>query len=166
MSSFKNPLPDILDSNKFTGLNYQDWLRNLNLVLASEKLLYTIEKCPPKTAPADISPEELVTLKQWWDDEVKARCYVCFSVVALRAKTTAFRLVGATSFGCCVWYQLIAVDTTPIRSTTRTETPPSGCTRNTDEFCTNGFSRRVGRKQISGDNGRRRRRRTAAAATA
>ncbi|KZV36787.1 hypothetical protein F511_12283 [Dorcoceras hygrometricum] len=75
MSSFKNPLAAILDSNKFTGLNYQDWLRNLNLVLASEKLLYTIEKCPPKEAPADISHEELVMLKQWWDDEVKARCY-------------------------------------------------------------------------------------------
>ncbi|KZT75351.1 hypothetical protein F511_47622 [Dorcoceras hygrometricum] len=80
MSSFKNPLDAILDSNKFTGLNYQDWLRNLNLVLASEKLLYTIEKCPPKEAPADISPEELVTLKQWWDDEVKARCYVMASM--------------------------------------------------------------------------------------
>ncbi|KZV18247.1 hypothetical protein F511_23332 [Dorcoceras hygrometricum] len=34
----------------------------------------------------------------------------------------------------------IAVDTTPIRSTTRTETHSSGCTRITDEFCTNGFS--------------------------
>ncbi|KZV49484.1 hypothetical protein F511_13783 [Dorcoceras hygrometricum] len=64
ISSFKNPLAAMLDSNKFTGLNYKDWLRNLNLVLASEKLLYTIEKCPPKEAPADISPEELVTLKQ------------------------------------------------------------------------------------------------------
>ncbi|KZV26530.1 hypothetical protein F511_18882 [Dorcoceras hygrometricum] len=62
MVSMKNPLAAILDSNKFTGLNYQDWLRNLNIVLASEKPLYTIEKCPPKEAPADISPEELVTL--------------------------------------------------------------------------------------------------------
>ncbi|KZV20633.1 hypothetical protein F511_22047 [Dorcoceras hygrometricum] len=33
----------------------------------------------------------------------------------------------------------IAVDTTPIRSMTRTETPSSGCTRSTDEFCTNGL---------------------------
>ncbi|KZV37511.1 hypothetical protein F511_43082 [Dorcoceras hygrometricum] len=80
MSSFKNPLAAILDSNKFTGLNYQDWLRNLNFVLASEKHLYAIEKSPPKEAPADISPEELVTLKQWWDDEVKARCYVMASM--------------------------------------------------------------------------------------
>ncbi|KZV35661.1 tRNA-dihydrouridine(47) synthase [NAD(P)(+)]-like [Dorcoceras hygrometricum] len=31
----------------------------------------------------------------------------CVSVFALRIKTTAFRLVGATSFGCCVWYQLV-----------------------------------------------------------
>ncbi|KZV43795.1 hypothetical protein F511_39631 [Dorcoceras hygrometricum] len=59
MSSIKNPLDAILDSNKFTGLNYQDWLRNLNIVLASEKLLYTLDKSPPKEAPADISPEEL-----------------------------------------------------------------------------------------------------------
>ncbi|KZT75462.1 hypothetical protein F511_47513 [Dorcoceras hygrometricum] len=80
MVSMKNPLAAILDSNKFTGLNYQDWLRNLNLVLASEKLLYAIEKTAPRFASADISPEELVTLKQWWDDEVKARCYVMASM--------------------------------------------------------------------------------------
>ncbi|KZV52783.1 hypothetical protein F511_37121 [Dorcoceras hygrometricum] len=80
MSSIKNPLATILDSNKFTGLNYQDWLQNLNIVLASEKLLYTIEKSPPKEAPADISPEELVTLQQWWDDELKTRCYVMASM--------------------------------------------------------------------------------------
>ncbi|KZV07044.1 hypothetical protein F511_45474 [Dorcoceras hygrometricum] len=71
MSSIKNPLAAILDSNKFTGLNYKDWLRNLNIVLASEKLLYTLEKSPPKEAPADISPEELTKLNKWWDDELK-----------------------------------------------------------------------------------------------
>ncbi|KZV29095.1 hypothetical protein F511_06590 [Dorcoceras hygrometricum] len=76
MSSIKNPLAAILDSNKFTGLNYQDWLRNLKIVLASEKLLYMLEKTPPKEAPADASPEELAKLDKWWDDELKARCYV------------------------------------------------------------------------------------------
>ncbi|KZV06892.1 hypothetical protein F511_45625 [Dorcoceras hygrometricum] len=80
MSSIKNSLAAILDSNKFTALNYQDWLRNLNIVLVSEKLPYTIEKSPPKEAPADIIPEELVTLKQWWDDELKTRCYVMASM--------------------------------------------------------------------------------------
>ncbi|KZV32183.1 hypothetical protein F511_19884 [Dorcoceras hygrometricum] len=80
MVSMKNPLAAILDSNRFTGLNYQDWLRNLNLVLASEKLLYTIEKSPPEETPANISPEELITLNQWRDDEVKTRCYVMASM--------------------------------------------------------------------------------------
>ncbi|KZV27055.1 hypothetical protein F511_23566 [Dorcoceras hygrometricum] len=64
------------DSNKFIGLNYQDWLRNLKIILASEKLLYTLEKTPPKEAPADASPEELAKLDKWWDDKLKARCYV------------------------------------------------------------------------------------------
>ncbi|KZV24917.1 hypothetical protein F511_24925 [Dorcoceras hygrometricum] len=97
MVSMKNPLAAILDSNRFTGLNYQDWLRNLNLVLASEKLLYAIEKSPPKEAPADISPEELVTLKQWWDDEVKARCYVMASMsneMQRRFEKTKYAAVG------------------------------------------------------------------------
>ncbi|KZV55366.1 hypothetical protein F511_42609 [Dorcoceras hygrometricum] len=80
MSSIKNPLAAILDSNKFTGLNYQDWLRNLKIVLASEKLLYTLEKTPPKEAPADASPEELAKLDKCWDDELKARCYVIASM--------------------------------------------------------------------------------------
>ncbi|KZV46065.1 hypothetical protein F511_17597 [Dorcoceras hygrometricum] len=31
----------------------------------------------------------------------------CDSVFALSIKTTAFRLVGAMSFRCCVWYQLV-----------------------------------------------------------
>ncbi|KZV39351.1 hypothetical protein F511_44966 [Dorcoceras hygrometricum] len=80
MSSIKNPLAAILDSNKFTGLNYQDWLRNHKIVLASEKLLYTLEKTPPKEAPADASPEELAKLDKWWDDELKARVYVIASM--------------------------------------------------------------------------------------
>ncbi|KZV38678.1 hypothetical protein F511_35581 [Dorcoceras hygrometricum] len=31
----------------------------------------------------------------------------CVVVSLLRLGATAFRLVGATSFGCCVWYQLV-----------------------------------------------------------
>ncbi|KZV46650.1 hypothetical protein F511_37909 [Dorcoceras hygrometricum] len=86
MVSMKNSLAAILDSNKFTGLNYQDWLRNLNIVLASEKLLYTIDKSPPEETPADISPEELITLKQWRDDELKTRYYVMASIVLASEK--------------------------------------------------------------------------------
>ncbi|KZV40704.1 hypothetical protein F511_32590 [Dorcoceras hygrometricum] len=76
MSLVKNPLASILDSNKFTGLNYQDWLRNLKIVFASKKLLYTLEKSLPKEAPTNTSPEELEKLDKWWEDELKARCYM------------------------------------------------------------------------------------------
>ncbi|KZV20820.1 hypothetical protein F511_43332 [Dorcoceras hygrometricum] len=79
MSSMKNPLAAILDSNKFTGINYQDWLRNLNIVLASEKLLYAREELSEGT-PADVSPEELTKLNKWWDDELKERCYMMESM--------------------------------------------------------------------------------------
>ncbi|KZV56713.1 hypothetical protein F511_07635 [Dorcoceras hygrometricum] len=54
-------------SNKLTGSNYLDWLHNLKIVLASEKLLYTLEKSPMKEAPADVSPEELTRLEKRWD---------------------------------------------------------------------------------------------------
>ncbi|KZV30341.1 guanosine nucleotide diphosphate dissociation inhibitor 2-like [Dorcoceras hygrometricum] len=46
------------------------------IFLALEKLLYTLEKSPPNEAPANASPEELTNLDKWWDDELKARCYM------------------------------------------------------------------------------------------
>ncbi|KZV24734.1 hypothetical protein F511_09208 [Dorcoceras hygrometricum] len=70
--------------------------------------------------------------------------------------------------GTCAWLQpvfqepgasrLIAVDS-PIRSTTRFETPSSDCTRSPDEISTIGFSTSNWPEQISGDD-----RRAAAAA--
>ena len=38
-----NPLSIILDNNRLTGPNFIDWLRNLKVILASEKILYMIE---------------------------------------------------------------------------------------------------------------------------
>ena len=42
-----NPLSIILDNNRLTGPNFIDWLRNLKVVLASEKILYVIEQSLP-----------------------------------------------------------------------------------------------------------------------
>ncbi|KZV40208.1 hypothetical protein F511_20241 [Dorcoceras hygrometricum] len=64
MSSIKNPFAAILDSNKLTGANYLDWLRNLKIILVSENLLYKLEKSPPKEALADVSPDELTRLEK------------------------------------------------------------------------------------------------------
>ena len=36
-------LRSILDTNKLTGTNYVDWLRNLKIVLSQEKLSYILD---------------------------------------------------------------------------------------------------------------------------
>ena len=57
MSPTNVNLRSILEANKLTGANYIDWLRNLKIVLRSEKLGYVIEK-PVTPVPADNAPAE------------------------------------------------------------------------------------------------------------
>ncbi|KAL0308171.1 UNVERIFIED_CONTAM: hypothetical protein Scaly_2958200 [Sesamum calycinum] len=54
----KNPLTVILDSNKFNGTNYTDWLRNLSIVLDYENQGYIMDKPLPQTLPDGSSSEE------------------------------------------------------------------------------------------------------------
>ena len=44
--SASNQLARILETNRLTGLNYKDWLRNLKIVLNSEKLGYVLDQEP------------------------------------------------------------------------------------------------------------------------
>ena len=50
-----NPLRSILDANKLTGPNYEDWFRNLRIVLMSEKITYVLEDNIPLEPPVDAS---------------------------------------------------------------------------------------------------------------
>ncbi|XP_073122074.1 uncharacterized protein [Henckelia pumila] len=69
----RNPLSVILDTKKLTGPNYSDWLRNLKIVLASDKLTYVLTKAPPKEVAKDISPDELKKLETWrFENDVNA----------------------------------------------------------------------------------------------
>ncbi|XP_073153164.1 uncharacterized protein [Henckelia pumila] len=63
--STRNPLSAILEQNKLTGPNYQDWLRNLKIILNSERIAYVLEKKPPKEAAPNISETELAKLEKW-----------------------------------------------------------------------------------------------------
>lgn len=76
----RNPLASILDQNKLVGPNYPDWLRNLKIVLASEKLLYTLDKKPPAEAPSGSTAEEIKSLEKWWDNDLSTRCYMMASM--------------------------------------------------------------------------------------
>ena len=57
------PLAIILDQSRLTGPNFIDWLRNLKVVLASEKILYVLEQSLPIPLPEHASQEEQDTLK-------------------------------------------------------------------------------------------------------
>ena len=48
-------LRSILEANKFTGSNYIDWLRNVKIVLRSEKLTYVLSQ-PVPPVPANDAP--------------------------------------------------------------------------------------------------------------
>ena len=69
-----NPLAIILNQDRLTGLNFIDWIRNLKVILASEKILYVLEQSLPGPLPENASQKEQVTLKQWKDDDMQARC--------------------------------------------------------------------------------------------
>ncbi|KAL0420393.1 UNVERIFIED_CONTAM: hypothetical protein Slati_3062200 [Sesamum latifolium] len=58
----KNPLTLIMDTNKFNGTNYNDWLRNLRIVLDFENQGYVLENLLPTALPEGSSPKECATL--------------------------------------------------------------------------------------------------------
>ena len=62
----------LLDNNRLMGPNFIDWLRNLKVVLASEKILYVIEQSLPRSLPNNSSQEEHDTLDKWKDDDIQA----------------------------------------------------------------------------------------------
>ena len=51
MTSESNPLSRILDKNILTGLNFNDCLRNLEMVLDMEKITYVLDQFVPMKLP-------------------------------------------------------------------------------------------------------------------
>lgn len=59
-------LRSILETSKLVGANYDDWYRNLRIVLMHEKLINIIDK-PAITAPADTNHAEATkTYQNTW----------------------------------------------------------------------------------------------------
>ncbi|KAL0295607.1 UNVERIFIED_CONTAM: hypothetical protein Sangu_3192600, partial [Sesamum angustifolium] len=62
---FKNPLTLIMETNKFNGTNYNDWLKNLMIVQNFENQRYIVDKLLPKALPEGSSPEKHVAFEKW-----------------------------------------------------------------------------------------------------
>ncbi|KAL0286407.1 UNVERIFIED_CONTAM: hypothetical protein Sradi_7148800, partial [Sesamum radiatum] len=76
----KNPLIMIMETNKFTGTNYNDWLWNLRNVLDFENWGYVLDK-PLLTALSKGSlPEERITFEKWLEDNHKVRGIILASM--------------------------------------------------------------------------------------
>ena len=56
-------LRGILDANKLTGSNYVDWLRNLRIILAQEKISYILDTPTPDSLGEDTFEEDRTTYK-------------------------------------------------------------------------------------------------------
>ncbi|KAL0440195.1 UNVERIFIED_CONTAM: hypothetical protein Slati_2502500 [Sesamum latifolium] len=69
-----------MDTNKFNDTNYNDWLRNLRIVLDLEKQGYVLDKPLPTALPEGSSPEECLTFDKWLEDNRKVRSIILASM--------------------------------------------------------------------------------------
>ncbi|XP_020082355.1 uncharacterized protein LOC109705954 [Ananas comosus] len=74
-----NSLAKILDTNRLTGPNFTDWLRNLRIVLNSEKLVYVLDTEAPAVLE-NPTAEQRAARNKWTDDDVKVKCYMLASM--------------------------------------------------------------------------------------
>ena len=77
--SASNPLAHIFESNHLTGTNNKDWLRNLKIILTSEKLghvldqeLLVLPNCP--------TAKQRIAYKKWTDEDSRVKYHVLASM--------------------------------------------------------------------------------------
>ncbi|KAL0349776.1 UNVERIFIED_CONTAM: hypothetical protein Sradi_4126800 [Sesamum radiatum] len=76
----KNPLTMIMETNKFNGTNYDEWLSNLRIVLYFENQGYVLDKPLPTTLPEGSSLEEQVMFGKWLEDNRKVDSIILASM--------------------------------------------------------------------------------------
>src|SRR5438067_9682070 len=76
----KNQYSIVLEQNKLDGKNYQDWFRNLKIVLDLEHKTYFLDGPPPEEAPDDSTEAEIETVRKWKEDDIQARCLMLASM--------------------------------------------------------------------------------------
>ncbi|KAK4407842.1 hypothetical protein Sango_0365200 [Sesamum angolense] len=79
----KNPLTLIMDTNKFTGTNYNDWLLNLRSVLDFENQGYVLDKLLPTALLEGSSPEERMTFENGLRTTARYAAIKAFSVTKM-----------------------------------------------------------------------------------
>ncbi|KAK4383005.1 hypothetical protein Sango_2818800 [Sesamum angolense] len=92
----KNLLTLIMETNKLKGTNYNDWLRNLRIVLNFENQGYVLDK-PLRTAlPEGSSPVERTTFKKYFEDNGKV-CIIILASMTNNIQNEYDSIAGETS---------------------------------------------------------------------
>ncbi|KAL0442145.1 UNVERIFIED_CONTAM: hypothetical protein Sradi_0153400 [Sesamum radiatum] len=76
----KNPLTVILEANKLNGNNYNDWLRNLKIVLDFESQTYVVDQSPPTFLLEDSNAKERMAFEKYHDDDRKVHSIILVSM--------------------------------------------------------------------------------------
>ena len=61
------------------GTNYKDWLKNLRIILTSEKIGYVLDQ-DLSALPVRPTTEQRAALDEWMDDDLRVKCYVLASM--------------------------------------------------------------------------------------
>ncbi|KAL0433811.1 UNVERIFIED_CONTAM: hypothetical protein Slati_2715400 [Sesamum latifolium] len=69
-----------METNKFNGTNYNDWMRDLRIVLDFKNQGYVLDKPLPTALPEGSLPEERLTFKKWYEDNRKVRSIILASM--------------------------------------------------------------------------------------
>ncbi|XP_048228944.1 uncharacterized protein LOC125369798 [Ricinus communis] len=72
----------ILDTNKLTGLNFLDWLRNVRIVLKQENNLYGLDTPPLCLPVVDASKEVVQECKNCQEDDDQVVCMMLGSMTS------------------------------------------------------------------------------------
>ena len=70
----------ILESNKLTGPNFLDWLRNLKIVLLSEKLLFILDEAILKVLLVDAPNEVYMAYNKHRNADEMATCLMLAAI--------------------------------------------------------------------------------------
>jgi len=76
-----HPITKILNENRLEGPNFNEWLRNLKIVLTFDKIVYVLQDAPPHIPlAANATNAQRVAYQKHKDDDTQAKCVMLASM--------------------------------------------------------------------------------------
>ena len=75
-----NPFKTLIETNKLTGPNFEVWLRNLKIILSSERRQYVLDIPVQDEPEEDSSDDEKFQYQPWKEDDMQVRCLMLASM--------------------------------------------------------------------------------------